>query len=511
LSSGSRKSSPAIRPGLVLGALVAALVCAVAVVVAIVPSAAHAQAQTLLTSDANVASVACPAIGSCTAVGSYQAVGGEPLGLLLTQTEGVWSGSAKATLPAGANSDPNVNLASVACASAGYCTAVGNYVDNGYFQQGVMINERKGGWRAGIRALAPAGAAANPQVTLDSVSCAAAGYCTAVGSYVTPAGDSAALLLNENDWNWSAGQSVPLPPGVPSSSSSSLAAVSCTDVGDCTAVGWYIDANGAIQGLLLTETSGQLSAAVEAALPTAAAGQPNVMLSSVACSAPGTCAAVGEYDDSASNQQGLLLSQNDGSWSLAVQPQLPGNALITQATTLNSVTCTGAGDCTAVGEYTDSHESFQGLLLTESNGTWDAGVEAVLPANAAGNQNVALDSVSCVAYETCVVAGMYFGAHPTGLLLSETGGRWELPLSAYMPSGASGNPYANLDAVACAAGAYCVAAGTYVDSSGNSQGALFDGNGLLWKRGLEAPLPGGLVTALRRRAPVHKREHKSSS
>ena len=57
------------------------------------PDSALAQIPTVLTSDATVNSVACPAAGACVAVGSYQAVGGEPAGLLLTQTAGVWSQS----------------------------------------------------------------------------------------------------------------------------------------------------------------------------------------------------------------------------------------------------------------------------------------------------------------------------------------------------------------------------------------------------------------------------------
>ena len=158
-----------------------------------------------------------------------------------------------------------------------------------------------------------------------------------------------------------------------------------------------------------------------------------------------------------------------------------------------------------MGQYTDSHATFQGLLITENGGSWQTGVEATLPAAAASNQDVTLDSVSCVAYETCVVVGNYFGAHPTGLVLSELSGRFKPPLTVRLPAGAGSNPYAALDSVSCVAGTYCSVGGTYVDDAGNGQGTLLDGNGIYWPQALEAQLPGGLTTALKRHRPAGER------
>jgi hypothetical protein len=492
----------ALAPGAV--ALGVVTVMFASVLLTALPTAAQAQPQTVLTTDAAVNSVSCPAAGACVAVGSYQDVGGDPLGLLLAQSTGVWAPS-QATLPGGASSYPNVNLTSVSCASAGSCTAVGDYVDNGDYQQGLLINYRRSAWRPGARVAPPAGAAANPQITVNAVSCAAVGSCTAVGSFVDAAGNPVAFAVSETGWVWGTAQTVPLPAGAPATGSSSLTSVSCTAAADCTAVGWYTDANGAIQGLLATQSAGEWAPGVEAVLPATPASQPNVTLSSVACSAPGTCAVVGEYNDASNNQQGLLLSQNDGGWSVGVEASLPGDALSTQAATLNSVACTGAGYCTAVGQYTDSAATFQGLLITEDDGSWQQGTEAVLPPTAASNQDVVLDSVSCVAYETCVVAGNYFSSHPTGLVLSEISGRWKLPLTVRLPAGTGSNPYAALNSVSCVAGTYCSVGGTYVDNAGDGQGTLLDGNGIYWPQALKAALPGGLTTALRRHHSPRRR------
>ena len=88
----------------------------------------------------------------------------------------------------------------------------------------------------------------------------------------------------------------------------------------------------------------------------------------------GNCTAVGGYTDSSGHQQGLLLSESSGSWAGAEAP-LPANAAATLAAGLASVSCASAGNCTAVGSYGDSSGHGQGLL--ESFGAAISGVPAI--------------------------------------------------------------------------------------------------------------------------------------
>src|SRR5207248_6041925 len=62
-----------------------------------------------------------------------------------------------------------------------------------------------------------------------------------------------------------------------------------------------------VQGLLLTETAGTWATGVAASLPANAGSNPAVSLFSVSCASAGNCGAVGSYDDSSGNTQGLLL------------------------------------------------------------------------------------------------------------------------------------------------------------------------------------------------------------
>ena len=125
---------------------------------------------------------------------------------------------------------------------------------------------------------------------------------------------------------------------------------------------------------------------IEAKLPTTA--EPNVELTSVACASTGNCTAVGRYGDASGNRQGLLLTETLGTWAPGVKAVLPMGADPDPIAELESVSCASAGNCSAVGQYRDTSGNTHGLLMTETAGTWAAGVEAVLPP-AATNPNVA--------------------------------------------------------------------------------------------------------------------------
>src|SRR2546430_1372768 len=101
----------------------------------------------------------------------------------------------------------------------------------------------------------------------------------------------------------------------------------------------------------------------EAPLPANAASNPVVSLFSVSCAPAGHCTAVGSYNDSSGNSgRGLLLPQTGGTWATGTEAPLPNGAASTQAINLNSVSCASAGNCTAVGNYTDKKGNRQGLL-----------------------------------------------------------------------------------------------------------------------------------------------------
>jgi hypothetical protein len=439
----------------------------------------------------SIGSISCPSAGNCSAVGSYKDSAGNTEGLLLTETAGSWAPGVQAVLPANAiPGSPDVGLWSVSCASAGNCSAVGTYsddteawgaVDN---QEGLLLTETAGTWSAGVEAALPADAHPDRHVQWGSVSCASAGNCTAVGEY-DGVGGSRGLLLTETAGNWAPAVE-PVPPVA--GGDTWLQSVSCTSAGDCTAVGgWYAGYGGG--ALLMTETDGSWAPGVEADLPSGAAtsGQ-SAELYSISCASAGNCSAVGLYDIQyvvtgrdleEERAKGLLLTETAGSWAQGVEASLPANAAGPDAldyASLSQVDCASAGNCSAVGHYYDKGRGSHGLLLNETDGSWAPGAEAVLPATT--DFGAALSSVSCTSPGKCAAVGGYSASSGGGgVLLTETAGSWAPGIAATPPANAATvNPGAGLSSVSCPSVGNCSAAGSYRDDSGSPSGLLIGGS-----------------------------------
>src|SRR5438067_10846440 len=94
------------------------------------------------------------------------------------------------------------------------------------------------------------------------------------------------------------------------------------------------------------------------------------------------------------------------SWATGAEAILPANAGSDPHVFPYSLSCPSAGNCSAVGTYSDSSGHTQGLLLTETAGTWAAGLEAMLPANAGSDPGVGL-AVACGSAGGCSAVGEY--------------------------------------------------------------------------------------------------------
>jgi hypothetical protein len=419
----------------------------------------------------SISSVSCASAGNCSAVGSYRNAAGRPEGLLLTETRGFWESGIEAVLPANAEvADQAVDLNSVSCASPGNCSAVGTYyADSG--AEGLLLTETAGNWATGVEAPLPANAAAtNRSVGLNSVSCGSVGNCTAVGSYAT--GSAAeGLLLSETGGSWETGVEAPLPANAAATGQAAgLTSVSCSSAGNCSAIGIYTDSSGNGPGLLLTETAGAWGTGVEAILPpNAATTEQFVDLSAVSCSSAGTCGAVGTYNTARSNDA-VLLTETAGTWTAGVKAALPANGAEDDQVELNAVSCPTAASCAAVGAYVGHGGNIRGLLLTRTAGAWSRGREVELPGNAttaAPNQLGGLYSVSCASAGNCSAVGDYSdkSGRFEGLMVNETAGTWASGAEAVMRKHA---PYVagRLLSVSCSSARYCSAVGGFEQDKG---------------------------------------------
>ena len=415
-------------------------------------------------------------------VGSYTDASGGGQGLLAIQSAGAWSTGTEAILPTNAAGDPRVKLTGVSCASAGNCTAIGSYIDASGHTQGVGLTETNGTWARGVELIHPAfvNVSADPRISLNGISCAAAGDCSVVGTYLDNNGHPEGMLLTQINGVWGTSPArdaeATLPGDAAAEPAVSLTSVSCGAIGECVAVGSYVDSSGHQQGLEISESSTAWDTGVAALLPAGAAANPAVSLTSVSCASAGDCTAVGSYNDASNHTLGLLLSESSGTWMTGLAPTLPADAASSPGVSLTSVSCPSAGNCDAVGSYDDTAGDLQGLMVTESSGSWASGVAPTVPADAGATLFVQVLSVSCADAGDCAAVGNYlddsFVAHP--LLLSQSGGAWSPGVEAALPFGGT-FPFADRETAACATGGDCAAAIGYTDTAGNSVAADVNG------------------------------------
>jgi hypothetical protein len=324
---------------------------------------------------------------------------------------------------------------------------------------------------AGAGAALPPNAVPNAQSELLATSCPAPGNCVSVGAYLsTGGGEATGLIETQSDGTWTAAQA-PVLAGT-AGQTYGLLSVDCVAVGSCTAGGILTGMGGTEDALLFTETAGVWSV-VAAPLPPDAAANPDEVVLSLSCAAPGSCVAAGIYTDTSHETRALLLTQAAGTWTLANAP-LPPGASATQEAYLLHASCPAVGSCAAVGEYLDGGGHFQGLILTQSGGAWSA-TEAPLP-DAGPTSAGGLLSVSCPAAGSCMAVGEYDDAagNLTSLVESIANGTVTpsappLPSDA-VTSGTSPAPVNQLASVACPSTQYCVATGAYAAQTNTGEG-----------------------------------------
>ena len=307
--------------------------------------------------------------------------------------------------------NPTVEENGVSCTSSAFCVAVGDYLDSGgVAQRDGLIDTYSGGtWTATV-APEPAtnSAGAGPgtdtnghQVAhLESVSCASAGNCVAVGDYEDANGFVYGLIEVLSGGTWTA-TAAPEPatngygtaPGTDTNTKQqgALTSVTCVSATSCLAVGRYKDSDGNTFGLIETLASGAWTptAAAEpttdqvgAASGNTAGGAGVATLAAVECQSAVACLAVGKYNDADGNTIGLIEALASGSWSATAAPEPATNSLGTGpgytsggagTASLADVTCapTSGGVCIAVGRYTDTNAKTYGLVETVRLGSMD--------------------------------------------------------------------------------------------------------------------------------------------
>ncbi|MGD0198271.1 MAG: hypothetical protein ABSC56_10260 [Solirubrobacteraceae bacterium] len=348
-------------------------------------------------------------------------------------------------------------LASVACTSPGNCVAVGHDEDS-HQGQAMVASETNGAWGAAGQIRLPPGAATGLSLggQLNGVACTGAGSCVAVGAYQTEAGPPELMVATETGGVWArARELLPALPRVVDEQAT-LNAVTCTGPGDCIAVGGETTSAGS-QAIVVSETTGVWGSPSAVALPAPTSGLAD--LNSVTCTSAGDCVAVGAFDDEHANYEPIVVSQTGGVWGTASEVELPdgaNTATATQNAGFDSVACPSVGDCVAVGYYSDTYSVATFGPSAGPANAMVAGENAGVWSQATQLSTASpatLKGVTCASTGNCVAVGSL--GEPwdlTALSIGETDGVWE-------QANPLGTSQAGLDSVTCTSPGNCAAVG----------------------------------------------------
>lgn len=402
-------------------------------------------------------SLSCAARGYCTAVGYWveNYLPGDNQGFILNETHGRWG------LPfnvPGLHADqlPGSIVLSVSCRAKGTCTAVG--LAGGPFSDGsaaFVIDEKRGVWGK-VRPEPGPGSLAmgtNGSQSVESVSCAAPGDCAAVGQYETSAGQEQGFVVDERNGVWRAAQDVPGLATLSGGGMASVDVVSCTAVGDCSADGSWYDGQ-VLHGFVVGESHGTWGNAAgiqgvsSLQWPARDFGQPPIALS---CAAPGDCAATGATDEGHGHGTGFIVDERGGVWG-AARP-IPGFASLNVGDDggATAISCWAVGSCDAVGMYSDGSGSGAGLgfLVEERAGTWRSARAIPGLVGVVRGGYAEPTTISCDATGDCAAGGVDGGS--ANFLVDKVSGAWH-------DATAIRNGGGQTTEISCVAGDHCVVA-----------------------------------------------------
>jgi hypothetical protein len=367
-------------------------------------------------------SVSCASAGNCSAGGFDAPNSSQIQAFVVSQVNGKW-GTAR-QIAGGLNTGGAAQVNSVSCASAGNCSAGGEYSDSSG-GQAFVVSQVNGKWGTARQI---AGGLNTGGAEIDLVSCASAGNCSAGGAYTDSSGHGQAFVVSQVNGKWGTARQIA---GGLNTGSAAIGSLSCASAGNCGAGGFYADSSGHQQAFADSQVNGKWGTAIEvpgtATLNTggvAAIGPYSCNFScstdtGMSCASAGNCSAGGFYDDS-SGFQAFVVREVNGKWGTA--REVPGTATLNTGggAGIESVSCASAGNCSAGGLFTDSSGHQQAFAVSQVNGKWGTAIE--VPGTAALNtgRDATIFSVSCASAGKCSAGGTYTSSVEQAFVVSQT-------------------------------------------------------------------------------------------
>ncbi len=434
---------------------------------------------------ADIASVSCASAGNCSAGGEYVDGSGDRQAFVVSEVNGSWLQAEEVPGSGALNQGGVAAVFSMSCPSAGNCSAGGYYTDGSGASHPLVVSEVNGSWQQAEEVPGAAALTASAGTgTINSVSCASAGNCSAGGDY-PGAGGQQAFVVSEVNGSWQQAEEVPGSAALNQGQRADINSVSCASAGNCSAGGYYTASGHNQQAFVISQTGGRWQRAEEVPGTAALNRGGDADLFSVSCASAGNCSAGGEYVDGSGDQQAFVVSETGGSWQQA--QGVPSSAALNEGSGpsgIDSVSCASAGNCGAGGYYSDSSGHRQAFVVSEVGGDWQQAEEVPGTAKLNRGGSAGVFSVSCASVGNCGAGGDYNDGsrQQQSFVVSEVNGNWQLaeqvPGTAALNQGsgpgtdAADGAYAGIGSVSCPSAGNCSAGGDYTDGSRHQQAVV---------------------------------------
>ncbi len=199
-------------------------------------------------------SVSCASAGNCAAGGHYVDGSGHWQGFAASEVNGSWHTAIQVPGTATLNKGGYAGVNSVSCASAGNCTAGGSYRDGADHFQAFAASQVNGTWHTATQLPGTATLNKGGDTRVLSMSCASAGSCSAGGFYIDYYGHWQAFVASQVNGTWQTAIEVPGTATLNKGGYAHVNSVSCGAAGNCSAGGVYTDSSQRWQAFVVSES-----------------------------------------------------------------------------------------------------------------------------------------------------------------------------------------------------------------------------------------------------------------
>jgi hypothetical protein len=411
-------------------------------------------------SNGDLHSITCTSASYCVAVGSD----GNNQPLVLTGDPSSWGVAQAEEITLGTSFGSGGNLNSITCSSASYCVAVGS--DNN--SQPLVLAGDPSSWGAAQAKQITLGTSFGSGGNLNSITCSSASYCVAAGND----GNNQPLVLAGDPSSWGAAQAKQITLGKAFSSSGSLNSIACSSASYCVAVGK--DSNWQPLALAGDPSSWGPAQAKVIGLKGPEFGA-KAAVQSLACASASACVAVGYVPAPEVGFKGaLVLAGDPSSWGIAQAKQITLGTSFGSYNGLNSVACTSASYCVAVG----SDGNGEPLVLAGDPSSWSGANAKQITLGKAFGAYGWLNSIACTSASYCVAVGSDNSGQP--LVLAGDPSSWSGANAKQITLGKAFGSSGNLDSIACTSASHCVAVGSDGNFDSNNQPLVLTGDPSSW-------------------------------